>query len=579
MASSLLLQSSKSLFNQYKSGFSNLSRIPLLKKIVSVTDEIFATHQDFQQDLNILGEEKQSLVAQAAIHQNFEGITDFTEEFYKIVDVCNKRQQLARDFVYLALEKDSGVDHLFNKFDSALLRHAAMISGQYHPFYVKWMKAVQGNKVAEELEKRASTIDRKLTNSYTIILLDEATNEFYDVSYGEFFKNEFAPIINQFSELLNDLYSLRNSGENYEDLEAYIKYIEKYRETLIETDKEKLETLNTELDELWMDVKSYIQYVHDIEYGYGDVLRCKSIPDFSCRLVDEEYESTNNFIKTKVQGSMVEYFKSRNTEIADNGIYAVENSMCSIYSIPFHCGQSLSFKFSGQSIPNRTEVKNKKGVKIYFDPVATESRRHQTISLVNKVCENSEELASYINTIDTIKNHIAAHEIGHAIYNLEFIKEHIKVDTKSLLEEPRAELTALFTMRLLHKNGHISSEELSRSLASFAMQDFRRFAMFDKSSLRPYIISAISTYKIYEKLGYVTIKDDKLHFDHSKSDLVLSNMGDLFERILDCEDKRSGEELEKILKDMQSHSPLVDWLVNKLFITINNYQNEKENNK
>ena len=37
-----------------------------------------------------------------------------------------------------------------------------------------------------------------------------------------------------------------------------------------------------------------------------------------------------------------------------------------IYFIPFKTGISLQFSFSGQSIPNREDVKQAKGVKIYF---------------------------------------------------------------------------------------------------------------------------------------------------------------------------------------------------------------------
>lgn len=52
--------------------------------------------------------------------------------------------------------------------------------------------------------------------------------------------------------------------------------------------------------------------------------------------------------------------------------------------------------------------------------------------------------------------HVAAHEIGHAIYGLDAVKDAIKVSTKTLLEEPRAELTALHTMRLLLPAGLLS---------------------------------------------------------------------------------------------------------------------------
>lgn len=51
--------------------------------------------------------------------------------------------------------------------------------------------------------------------------------------------------------------------------------------------------------------------------------------------------------------------------------------------------------------------------------------------------------------------HVAAHEIGHAIYGLDGVKDAIKVSTKTLLEEPRAELTALHTMTLLLPAGFL----------------------------------------------------------------------------------------------------------------------------
>ena len=52
--------------------------------------------------------------------------------------------------------------------------------------------------------------------------------------------------------------------------------------------------------------------------------------------------------------------------------------------------------------------------------------------------------------------HVAAHEIGHAIYSLDGVRKVIRTSTKTLLEEPRAELTALHTMTLLEPAGLLS---------------------------------------------------------------------------------------------------------------------------
>ncbi|KAL9655011.1 hypothetical protein ABK040_008795 [Willaertia magna] len=563
-----MLSSAKAVFSSHCSDLSSYSRIPLLKKIVQITDNIFLNNEQYESDRNVLGQSRKDALIKAVLYQNFEDIKDFTEDYYKVLEVAHKRQNLTREFIQLALKNNSGISHQFSSFDCILIEYGITISNLYDRFYVKWAKSVQGNKCAEELEKRKDSIDKELTNSYTIICLNEETNEFYDIPYATYFKEELQPIVEAMDLLIHDLEILLNHQPNdlpIDEVKAYIKYIKQYRNTLVETDKTKLEEMNKELDMLWMDIKYYIQYIHDIEYGYGDVLRCKAIPDFSVRFIDEDYEKVNQFIKTGVQSSMVNYFNKRNTSLGSNGIFAVENSMCAIYCIPFCCGQSVSFRFSGQSIPNRSEVKNVKGVKIYFDPISTQSRIEQTKDLIKKVCANAESLFEYLTAIDTIKNHVAAHELGHAIYNLENVKDTIKVDTKTLLEEPRAELTALSTMKLLYDDKLITREELQRTLVSFAVQDLRRFAMFDKSSIRPYIISAISCYGIYERLGFVSIQNDLLHFNLDKVDDVLNETTLLFESILKAEDERNGEKLEEILKTMKMHCNAVDWLIQKLF--------------
>ncbi|CAK0782642.1 hypothetical protein CVIRNUC_005841 [Coccomyxa viridis] len=123
-----------------------------------------------------------------------------------------------------------------------------------------------------------------------------------------------------------------------------------------------------------MNIRYPTQLVHDIEYGYGDPLRTKVTPEFSIRLMDESYAAENKTI-SKIQDVMVEYFRKRNGPMAKDGISALQKSLAAIYYLPFQCGVNLYFRFSGQSIPNRSEVRHKEGVKIYFDPSALQPER------------------------------------------------------------------------------------------------------------------------------------------------------------------------------------------------------------
>lgn len=101
------------------------------------------------------------------------------------------------------------------------------------------------------------------------------------------------------------------------------------------------------------------------------------------------------------------------------------------------CLLPFSLLSSGQSIPNRSDIKTEKGIKIFFDPVSTASRLVMTKELVHKVYVDADKLAEHLDAVGTIVYHVAAHEVGHGIYNLEALKDHLKPATPSLLEEPR----------------------------------------------------------------------------------------------------------------------------------------------
>ena len=127
-----------------------------------------------------------------------------------------------------------------------------------------------------------------------------------------------------------------------------------------------------------------IQIVHDIETGYGDPLRVKATPDLSLRFLDESYAAENALI-ADIQRRLEAWYTARDTPLAQRGLRALSNTLAGIYFIPFKTGASLQFSFSGQSIPNRSDVAEALGIKIYFDPIETEARVAINKQLIKKV--------------------------------------------------------------------------------------------------------------------------------------------------------------------------------------------------
>jgi len=439
----------------------------------------------------------------------------------------------------------------------------------YDPYYFAWSRTVQGTPVAHRLQDHsvAAALDKALLNGYTIIELNDE-EKFTHVPYAIYFSAFLQPIADLLQHLIEKLESIHQNGTSslpQHVQKSYIIYLQQYKTALLATND--LEAVWEELDMKWMDVKHTIQIVHDIESGYGDPLRVKVIPDFSLRFVDETYAEANQTM-SQIQDHMINYFKSRETSLCKAGLSALSNCMSAIYYIPFQAGMSLHFRFSGQSIPNRANVKEAKGVKLFFDPVSTNIRLGTTRSLAAKVMspEQLPKLTSVLDAVDTIVYQVAAHEIGHSIYGLHALADILHPSTPALLEEPRAELTTLFTLNLLFKNKFISLERAQNALISFVIQDLRRFASFDAAATRPYTISAISTYNTaLEKHFLVWDRDhDILSVDYSKTLDLLGEFSSFFEQILQAEDDKAADKIEKALHDMQLESDLTRWLVAKL---------------
>ena len=329
-----------------------------------------------------------------------------------------------------------------------------------------------------------------------------------------------------------------------------------------------MEQLWADLDRKWMDCKGDIQIVHDIETGYGDPLRVKATPDFSLRFLDDTYAKENETI-AKIQTIMESYFKTRNTPIANNGLTALSNTLAGIYYIPFKTGISLQFSFSGQSIPNRQDVATEKGIKIYFDAIETKARIAQNINLIEKCFANASDVLQTWkpDAVEQLVDHVAAHEVGHAIYNLESVKSSLhNPSVTSLLEEPRAELTAMFTLKLLSDQGVINLPHTQKALVHFALDALRYFAKFKSEALQPYIYFQIYAYKVYLEKGFLVESPGGLEIDASKTMDCLEVFSSKYLEILDCEDKSDGDGLQQILDHFKTVTPFVQQVVDKVLM-------------
>lgn len=181
-------------------------------------------------------------------------------------------------------------------------------------------------------------------------------------------------------------------------------------------------------------------------------------------------------------------------------LYWVTISKCPIkVDCAVYCPSPNVACTSGQSVPNREDIKVELGVKIYFDAVETAARVEINKSLIRKVYHDGDAVIRKWkpDAVEMLVWHVAAHEVGHAIYNLESVNDIFTVPGyKTLLEEPRAELTAMFTLKLLFEQAVLDRAKLDEALAHFALDALRYFDKYDSEAMRPYCIFQCFAHKV-----------------------------------------------------------------------------------
>ena len=570
-----------------------LQRVALLKAIEA------ATARAFESDVldKIDDAEWRQQVRRVVLESNMGGLEEFSEKWYACVKQKMMRMNICADWVVLAMENEACG---FDLFERAFISGAAKMLPSYHELYLAYLAAVQDPAVLEALKATPPAADDELIQSHYTVVQLAADRSLTATPFAQYFSGSMSPILASFDDWIASCKAAASTMANEKAgpwdaaaRETYIAFIEQYRAaTALDDAPKALEEAWTLLDYKWMDTAMPLQLVHDIEDGYGDPLSVKATPDMSLRFLDETYAEVRqlgsrsadlwvvssllrppclacsltqrsvdrhrppqaNATIKEIQLHLEAFYRARDTPLARSGLKALSNTSAGIYFIPFKTGASLQFSFSGQSIPNRVEVSAAKGIKIYFDAVETAARVEINKALIQAVFHEAAASSGVLSkfepeAVEQLVYHVAAHEVGHAIYNLRNVEKCLPFPSISL-EEPRAELTAMFTLKLLHEKHGLPLPSLQTALAHFCLDGLRYFDKYDSSGLRPYIIFQIYAYKVYAQTGYLSIHPTSglLVLDESKTLAALDIFADCFLRILDRMDEADGAALQQILE-------------------------------
>ncbi len=454
----------------------------------------------------------------AVLRADFGDAQECSEKFWFLYDKACEYNEIIRNRIRKALHNG---ELPLDTFDRYFLNMCLDVSSLYADYFKVWLEVVLDKKVTNFIEDQLANNredflrqvkERGFDNHYTVLVLKkgkeraESIDDIQHIPYYTYFAKQINPIISRFDTFLKETTTLNLSPEQ----KIVIDYISAYRDLLSETDINKLEEKGVHLDEIWMDNHYWIQVVHDVETDYADPLAVKIIPDFSVRFPDVNPDVDEKEFEV-IKNVLVDYYKDRNTENTKRQIPSLSRSHASVCFIAFNTSQDQYFKFAGQSLPNRADVREKKGVKIYIDFEQSEKRFIQAKKLFFAVFRNAKEYEEYLSSIVSMVYHVVPHEFGHTTYNFSFFKD-IDENVKRL-EELRADLNAYYTVYKYYEDGKFTTEDLYKNTVTMTAFDLRRFSSWDSAALYPYKLSMLNAFNHFFAENLIIEDQDRFIID------------------------------------------------------------------
>lgn len=400
--------------------------------------------------------------------------------------------------------------------------------------------------------------DRGLTNPYTVY--EEKEGEAKQIPYALAFKEEYVELDSEVTKLIENLVALPSSSQ------PFIPYFQAYRRALMETDIDRLEERWREVDMLWMDVKGPFQPVHAME-SYSDPTRTRIDPEFRIVIDDDRAKVVNEQAKS-TQEALIQ-----NLSVVFGGYYsflssrpAIENSMPLAGTVIVMCGLNLDFRSAGQNVPNRTNVKVEKGVKIFMDLKTFEIRSKEAREAL--VAVFGEEFAALYYQDPDYRIAAGVLTAGHEFNHNSFVTPETDslLKNKNLVEETKADLGPFVSLRLQLQRGEIDLPEAQRIVAITLAKCLRIFRIKNRPGQKPYYTASVVEFKLLKEAGVIEKVDSHWAYDLSfeKITKFFELAQEALKSLANAYSLNNQEDIERFLHEYSTETPEILELVNKL---------------
>lgn len=427
------------------------------------------------------------------------------------IDREKVRQNMWRTIALDAIEK--GEDLGFTPEELAILKFGLTIAPIIDRIYSRYKKEMVHSELGEKLADMPSKEafewleSHGITNSYAIY--KEENGETKQVPYALAFQDEYQELDSELEKLLQNLASLPENSQ------PFIPYFEAYRRALMETDLDKLEERWRLVDIFWMDIKGPFQPIHAME-SYVDPTRTRIDPEFRIVIADNKSKNINDQAKLTQQRlirDLSEVFSGYASFASSKS--AIENSLPLAGTTIVMSGINLDFRPAGQNVPNRSDVKAEKGVKIFMDLKTFDIRSKEIRELLTELFGETFAQTFYQDPGFTVIAGVltAGHEFNHNSFVTPDTDKSLK--NRNQVEETKADLGPFITLRKQLEKREISYSEAQKIVAIVIGKGLRIFRIKDKPGQRPYYISSIVEFNLLKEAGVIKKVDSNWTYNFS----------------------------------------------------------------
>ena len=475
-------------------------------------------------------------------------------EYNTLLELASKKEKIARGLIKRTIEGENKLG--LSDTEKAVVLSSCDLADNFDGFYFDWRKKIAAEPV-DAAGKRLQPEGIEAFGPFVYSVFERDGNTVKAVPYAEAFPEHIGEIEGTINQTINKLRET-DAQEN----EALIAYYTAFRTALVSPNPGEHEELWKQVDRALLKIKGRIQPLHMTE-KYEDPLNLRITPNYALACSESEQEALHGRIN---QGKdTLQQYLNENAESFGEAVssHFFDSSFARL-ATGFGGGRYLTSNPAAQILPDRKEIQEADGVKIFINPEMLKIRREEQKSPLRKVFGDAFPPAADEHDTAAIEMRailMGMHEISHPLFTDNATRIAFGHDIYQDLEETKAEFAATAAAE-----GFSSEDQdlVIQNLIGISLLLLQR-----KDAPRPYRNYATAALTILGETGIVKQTEEGGNFICNLTEgtkaAFFKRMDEVFKKLITkVYQPKNQEEAKEFMSKYFKETPFIETLITKL---------------